>query len=324
MKNLGKDLCLPPSNTTMPTQTTTSAARDLVRDRVFDTTELLEMILLYLDPKDALLACRINKTCQDTFKGSTLLKRHCFLEQDPDKVASKPTMSDIRCAVTEDENGKCHEYRFKRWPEGMVAGLYNPLFLCFGGYDDRYQDMPFNYETDDDKGPKQLPKMYLEYNDKIQTGYLAVEWPHLSSAELGSLGQMYFTSHPIPKLKVDIWAGNRNPFSGGRYWWFQIEVTVRNPRLGQVIDVVFGVIAKACLAQKQRKERQRELIALQYCGPWDLNIEDESQDMNEECQAFARERGLEKWAKVFDEQLAGVCVDEVEIKVESCYPPSSA
>lgn len=299
-----------------------SAARDLARDQVFDTAELLEMILLYLDPKDALVACRINKACQNTFNGSTLLKRQCFLEQDPSSVASKPTMSDIWCAATEDEDGDCDEDLFEGWPEGTAAGLYNPMFLRLEDYADGYQDMPFKYGTPYKRPLKQLPGIFLEYDDRDQTGRLAMmDWPHLSSAELGSLGQMYFTSHPIPKLKVEVSAKyvhtRRN--RRGRNWWYDIEVTLRNPRLGQVIDVCFGLITKASLMQKRRKEHQRELMALQYHGPWELNIEDENEDMSEHCKAFARDHGLEKWAKIFDEELAGLCLDEMVVTNEKYY-----
>ncbi|KXS99907.1 hypothetical protein AC578_934 [Pseudocercospora eumusae] len=298
-----------------------SATRVLARDRVFNTAELLEMVLLNLDPDDALVACRINKTCHDTFNGSPLLKRHCFLEQDPNKVASTPITSDFWSAITVNDDGECCEDLFKRWPEGTPTGLYNAFLLQLAFYSDSSENMPTKFFTYFYNQCKELPHIFLHYDDRIQTGNLVFPvWPHLSSADLGSLGQMYFTSHPIPKMKVEIRVpGIYRSYERGRNWLAGIEVTLRNPRVGEAIDVVFGLIAKACLAQKQRKERQRELMTLQYYGPWDRDVEDPSKDMSEDCKVFAREHGLEKWAKVFDERLAGLCIDQVETTDESYY-----
>lgn len=60
-------------------------------DQVFNTTELVEAILLHLHPKDILLSQRVCRKFQNTIQGSLHLRRALFLAPTPPTTDNAPT-----------------------------------------------------------------------------------------------------------------------------------------------------------------------------------------------------------------------------------------
>lgn len=88
---------------------------DVAANKVFDTVELLEMILLDVPMIDLLVLQRTNKTFRDTMRGSKKLKQHMFLE-------SKPT-------ETTEWNPVIHRLLFKP-VRGLDYGVLMRGHLC--------------------------------------------------------------------------------------------------------------------------------------------------------------------------------------------------
>lgn len=74
--------------TEMPSVTVTEAQRvDVARGQVFNTTELLELILTGLDPIDLIRTQRVGRKWQAVIEGSDVLQRKLFYKANANEQA---------------------------------------------------------------------------------------------------------------------------------------------------------------------------------------------------------------------------------------------
>ncbi|KAF2161544.1 hypothetical protein M409DRAFT_27942 [Zasmidium cellare ATCC 36951] len=86
----------PDASTSTTSEQGNGAGVDVAANKVFDTVELLEMILLGVPMMDLFVLQRTSNTFRDTMRGSKKLKQHMFLEQAPTKTAvENPVMESL-------------------------------------------------------------------------------------------------------------------------------------------------------------------------------------------------------------------------------------
>ncbi|EME80580.1 uncharacterized protein MYCFIDRAFT_198767 [Pseudocercospora fijiensis CIRAD86] len=233
------------------------AARDAVRGQVFRTVELLEMILSNIaDPYEVLLLRAVGRNFRDTIDGSVSLTGSFIFAQTQSATIPGPSLLE---SFYEDNT---HSFD---GPANAAAGLYNRHFLDFGCFGPVGRNLPYRYETKD--GILTLPNMELDYDEISQEGSLSVSFAAVpKSLDLGLLACMFFTSHPIPVIKLkfqnpdyDPLALRKDPDS-----WKHVEITLENPRLGEVLDMCWLLLAivsilRKRLARQDAKEALREL-----------------------------------------------------------------
>ncbi|KXS99899.1 hypothetical protein AC578_917 [Pseudocercospora eumusae] len=286
------------------------AARDAVRDRVINTAELLDMILSYItDPIEMISLRVVNKAFCGAIDASNSLAESFLFIQKKSMVLPGPTMDAMYQKTEEVE-------------EWVAKGLYNTQFLGIGTYCGGYDNAPYRYETE--YGIKHLPRMVLDYDDKAQEGTLYVQPDDPtglpSSTTIGLRARMFFTSHPIPVLRVEFL--NRNCY-GWTYhddadYWERVEIKLKNPRLGEVLDICWRLRKIASIREKRmirliaekklRKSRRQEKKA------WGGDDEDEVEEV-EKCTCAPGKYCFQHWdwKDEVEEELLKICINRPEV-----------
>ncbi|KAF7192135.1 hypothetical protein HII31_06521 [Pseudocercospora fuligena] len=299
------------------TQAEKDLARDAVRDQVFNTVELLEMILSEIvDPIEIISLRAVSKVFCGTIDASKSLTESFMFFQKQDMVLHGPTLDAIFQQNNEEEE----------WPTDAAKGLFNPHFLCIGRYYAGYANAAYRYETD----IRGLPWMQLDHDDEAQETTLLVAPDKFSnlptSSSIGLLTRMFFTCHPIPILKLELenQEGKSWTFEKDAEEWDRVEIKLKIPRLGEVLDICWRMRAVASIRERrlarQKAEQTLRKLRRQEKTEWERWGDDDEEEIEEveKCTCAPGKYCFRHWdwKDQVEDELLKICIDQPKVDGE--------
>lgn len=297
--------------------------RDAARDRVFNTAELLEMILLESPTRGLMHLRRVSKTFRNAIDGSQALLASFMFTQDADTKTFTPTFNEHWLA----NGGWEGEFDWEE-PHSIGAGLFNENLLCIsGGYWSDYDNPPFRFVRASPL-PK-IPDFHLDYNDDRREGELFLygeNWPEVKVDQLGWLARAYFTSHSIARLTVKIHIPHSYKCCTTSEWrvgkWHEAVAVMSNPRVGEAVAAAHGLSALGCFVQERRRYRQRKAFKPKqqrtFLDDWARVPGGVTEDVvpGLECTCSMKKYCFEhsSWEDVFGRELSRLCLETPTIR----------